>query len=64
MTPSARHHLVELVRQEIRTVTGRPNTVLAVRENDMLVATAKSPNRQPVPIEWVPTSPPTISLRG
>lgn len=53
MTPSARDHLQMLVGQEIRTITGRPNTILAVEAKDVIVATTKSPGGQPVPIEWV-----------
>ena len=39
--------------QEIRTITGRPNTILALEATDVIVATTKSPGGQPVPIEWV-----------
>ena len=51
--PDARTHLQTLVGQEIRTLTGRPNRVLAIRGDDVLVGTLKSPQGQPVPIAWV-----------
>jgi hypothetical protein len=49
----ARALLESLVGQEIRTVTGRPNTVMAVADDAVTVATDRSPAGEPVPIEWV-----------
>lgn len=45
--------LESLVGQPISTVTGRPNTVLRVEGDSVVVATSRSPTGQPVPIEWV-----------
>jgi hypothetical protein len=49
----ARAHLQSLVGQELQTVTGRPNKILAVETKNVIVAAAKSPGGKPVPIEWV-----------
>ena len=45
--------LRSLLGQEIRTLTGRTNRVLEVTADTVMVATARSPNGQPVPIAWV-----------
>ena len=50
---AARTLLESLVGQPISTVTGRPNTVLRVEGDSVIVATNRSPTGQPVPIEWV-----------
>jgi hypothetical protein len=50
---AARTLLESLVGQPISTVTGRPNTVLRVEGDSVVVATSRSPTGQPVPIEWV-----------
>jgi hypothetical protein len=50
---AARALLESLVGQPISTVTGRPNTVLRVEGDNVVVATNRSPTGQPVPIEWV-----------
>lgn len=49
----ARSHLSSLVGREIKTLTGRANKVLRIEGNDVIVATERSPNGQPVPISWV-----------
>jgi 5-methylcytosine-specific restriction protein A len=51
----AREYLEGLVGQTIRTITGRPNTIVAVRGDDVLVRTERTtdPAGEPVPIEWV-----------
>jgi len=49
----ARDLLNSLVGQPIATVTGRPNTVLGIEGDSVIVATGRSPSGQPVPIEWV-----------
>jgi hypothetical protein len=49
----ARAHLVGLVGQEIRTLTGRPNHVLEIRGDDVIVGTTRSPQGQPVPVRWI-----------
>lgn len=53
MTIDARRHLSRLVGKEIPTMTGKPNRVLEVRGSDVVVGTTKSPEGQPVPIDWV-----------
>lgn len=53
MTIDARQHLSLLVGKEIPTMTGKPNRVLEVRGANVVVGTTKSPEGQPVPIEWV-----------
>ena len=50
---AARALLESLVGRPISTVTGRPNTVLRVESDSVVVATSRSPTGQPVPIEWV-----------
>jgi hypothetical protein len=45
--------LESLVGPPISTVTGRPNTVLRVEDDNVVVATSRSPTGRPVPIEWV-----------
>lgn len=50
---AARTLLESLIGQPIPTVTGRPNTVLRVEGDSVVVATSRSPTGQPVPIEWV-----------
>ncbi len=50
---AARTLLESLLGQPISTVTGRPNTVLRVEGDIVVVATSRSPTGQPVPIEWV-----------
>ena len=52
-TPRARNVLRALVGVEIRTVTGRPNMVLAMHGDTVTVRTDRSPNGQPVPIDEV-----------
>ncbi len=45
--------LKPLLGLTIPTMTGRSNRVIAIRGNDVIVATAKSPTGRPVPIEWI-----------
>ena len=49
----AKDILERLVGQTIRTLTGRPNTVLGVEGDEVRVATTRSPNGTLVPIAWV-----------
>jgi hypothetical protein len=49
----ARAYLESLVGQELRTVAGRPNTILSVGPKDVIV---KARTAAPVPIEWVQTA--------
>jgi hypothetical protein len=50
---NARIHLESLLGMEIRTVSGRPNRVLRIEGDDVIVATSRSPAGQSVPIKWV-----------
>jgi hypothetical protein len=49
----ARQLLSGLVGRTIPTLTGRPNTVLRIDCDAVVVATNKSPSGKPVQIEWV-----------
>lgn len=49
----ARTFLGSLEGRTIRTLTGRPNTILRIEHDHVIVGTTKSPGGQPVPIEWV-----------
>lgn len=53
MSQSASQFLESLVGREIRTVTGRPNKILRVDGDWVVVATTKSPRGQKVPVAWV-----------
>lgn len=48
-----RRLLSDLVGRPIQTIGGAANEVLEVRDDDVVVATARSPLGQPVPIAWV-----------
>lgn len=50
---NARAYLAGLVGEELRTVSGRPNRILALEGDDVVVATGRSPNGSPIPISWV-----------
>jgi uncharacterized protein DUF3883/EVE domain-containing protein len=52
----ARSHLASLVGWTIQTLSGAPNTVLRLEGDDVMVATTRSPQGQPVPIAWVQTA--------
>jgi hypothetical protein len=49
----ARKILHGLIDTRIHTLTGRPNTILGLEGDTVLVATTRSPTGQPVPIAWV-----------
>jgi hypothetical protein len=49
----ARSHLAGLAGRIIPTLTGAPNTVLGLEGEDVIAATGRSPQGQPVPIAWV-----------
>lgn len=53
----ARTLLESLAGEEITTVTGRPNRVLSLDGDSVIVATDRSPDGQPVPIGWVQSGP-------
>ena len=63
----ARAYLQGLVGQTILTITGKPNTILAVRDNDVFVRTQDTANPgvgEPVPIQWVQDAGDTLYERG
>lgn len=49
----ARGYLTARIGEELVTITGRPNRILAVDEHVVLVGTTRSPGGQPVPLEEV-----------
>lgn len=50
----ARAHLTGLVGQELRTLAnGRPNRIVRIEGDDVIVGTQKSPNGTPVPLQWL-----------
>src|SRR3712207_3211078 len=49
----ARQILEALIGETIHTLTGRPNTVLALEGDAVRVATTRSPQGALVPITWV-----------
>ena len=49
----ARQILEGLIGETIRTLTGRPNRVLAIEGHEVRVATTRSPNGTLVPIAWI-----------
>lgn len=49
----ARDLLGSLAGQTIHTLAGRPNRVLSIGRDQVLVATNRSPQGKPVPIAWV-----------
>lgn len=53
MSHDARQHLLGLVGQTIRTLSGRSNTILRVEGDDVFVGTKRSPQGQSVPIKSV-----------
>lgn len=64
MKPDAREHLLTLIGREIRTVTGRSNTVLSVGPTNLLVATSRAPKGNPVPIADVQAAIETLKADG
>jgi hypothetical protein len=62
----ARLHLERLVGQTIRTITGSPNTIVAVRGDDVFVRTDSTsrPAGEPVPIEWVQDAGDALFAKG
>jgi hypothetical protein len=49
----AREHLSKLVGRTIHTLTGRPNRILAIEGDSVIVATQRSPAGTPVPLHSV-----------
>jgi len=52
-THDGRGLLSGLVGRPIQTISGATNEILEVRNDDVVVATGRSPTGQPVPIAWV-----------
>jgi hypothetical protein len=52
-TQDGRGLLSGLVGRPIQTISGAANEILEVRNDDVVVATGRSPTGQPVPIAWV-----------
>jgi hypothetical protein len=46
-------HLLPLIGAELRTLSGKPNRVIAVTGDAVTVGTSKSPNGRSVPIAWI-----------
>lgn len=49
----ARRFLEELEGRPLETLTGRPNRILRVEGDSVIVGTNRSPSGKPVPIAWV-----------
>lgn len=62
----ARAHLQSLTGQTISTVTGRSNTVVAVRGDEVFVRTARNDltDGDPVPIQWVQDAADILFAKG
>ena len=63
----ARSYLQGLVGQTIPTITGKPNTILAVRDDEVFVRTQDTANPavgEPVPIQWVQDAGDTLYANG
>jgi hypothetical protein len=63
----ARTYLQGLVGQTIPTITGKPNTIVAVRGNDVFVSTEDTADPaagEPVPIQWVQEAGNTLYANG
>jgi hypothetical protein len=50
---NARAHLRGLIGKELRTPTGRPNRILGIEGENVIVAAQRSPEGKPVPLAWV-----------
>lgn len=50
---NARAYLASLVGHEIKTLTGRPNRIVCIDGENVIVATSRSPEGKPVPIKAV-----------
>jgi hypothetical protein len=63
-TPAAHELLEALQGQTITTASGRPNTILALNDDHVLVGTQRSPNGTSIPIEWVQDALDRLSTEG
>lgn len=52
-TQDARTLLAGLIGQPLWTISGRPNEILELRDQDVVVATDRSPAGKPLPVAWV-----------
>lgn len=65
MPIDARAHLERLVGREIRTLTERkPNRILRIERDEVIVGTRKSPDGRPVPIVWLQDAVDLLEERG
>ncbi|WP_156077394.1 hypothetical protein [Saccharothrix sp. NRRL B-16314] len=62
--PKAVDLLRDLIGIEIRTVSGKSNTILHVRGDDVMVKTGRSPEGQPVPVSAVQKGLDLLAARG
>jgi hypothetical protein len=60
----ARQVLRDLVGETLTTVRGRPNTILELRDEDVIVGTVPSPQGEPVPVAWVQTALDRLASEG
>ena len=63
-TRGARELLAGLVGRPRQTIGGAQNQVLEVRDEDVVVATARSPQGRPVPVAWIEVAPNRIQATG
>ncbi|WP_146173819.1 HNH endonuclease [Saccharothrix carnea] len=62
--PKAVDLLRDLIGIELRTASGKPNTILRVRGDDVVVKTERSPEGQPVPVSAVQQGLDLLAARG
>jgi hypothetical protein len=56
-SPDARQQLERLVGRTVYTISDRkPNTILRLDKEDVIVGTGKAPDGEPVPVAWVQTA--------
>ena len=61
----ARAHLWSLVGAEIRTLTdGRPNRILRIDGDEVIVGTQRSPDGRSVPIQWLQDAVDQLESKG
>ncbi|OCL36841.1 hypothetical protein BCR15_12940 [Tessaracoccus lapidicaptus] len=62
--PSARSLVGSLIGTQLRTPSGRINTVLSIDSESILVATSKSPEGKSVPLQMVQVALDTLQATG
>ena len=63
-TRGARKLLAGLIGRPLQTIGGAPNQILEIRDDDVVVATARSPRGQPVSLAWVQNALDRIQATG